>query len=110
MPSASQPSQKYFEKFLEERFDRVFERLDVIKKKSDRRDLDVNMMDTINKSETKAIKDLIEKVADEFAAITDAQDKRIQNLEWIIKSIVWVIATVSGFILWVTGVWKNLVR
>jgi hypothetical protein len=100
----------YFEKFLEEKFTRVFGKLDSIDQDNHQRRLDVNMMDTANKAESKAIKDLIEEVRDTFISITDAQDQRIQRLEWILKTFVWLVITVSGGITWFSGIWKNVMR
>lgn len=108
MARAETSTQLYFEKFLEEKFSRVFERLDTIERKSDRRDIDVNMMDTANKAESKSIKDLIEDVASRFEAITDAQDKRIQHLEWILRSFLYVIGLLAAALTWASGIWKNV--
>ncbi|MGO8502763.1 hypothetical protein AB9F35_14860 [Rhizobium leguminosarum] len=80
---------KYFEKFLEEKFDRVFEQLDEIKASRDRRDRDVNLMDTTNKAEIKAVKDRVIAV-----------EMQMGNVRLLLRAAVWVFAAGGSLILW----------
>lgn len=79
----------YFEKFLEEKFDRVFEQLDEIKASRDRRDRDVNLMDTTNKAEIKAVKDRVIAV-----------ETQMGNVRLLLRAAMWVFAAGGGLILW----------
>ncbi|MEH2700217.1 hypothetical protein GFL93_09425 [Rhizobium leguminosarum bv. viciae] len=87
----------YFEKFLEEKFDRVFDQLDEIKSSRDRRDRDVNLMDTTNKAEIKAVKDRVIAV-----------ETQLGNVKFLLNSGMWVVTGVGVFISWVLGVWGHI--
>ncbi len=87
----------YFEKFLDERFNRLHERLDIIERKSDRRDLDVNMLDTTNKAEIHAVKLRVIGV-----------ENKIGNVQLLLKAAMWVLVTGGGFLSWALGIWGHL--
>ncbi|TBH23646.1 hypothetical protein ELG64_09075 [Rhizobium leguminosarum] len=87
----------YFEKFLEEKFDRVFDQLDEIKSSRDRRDRDVNLMDTTNKAEIKAVKDRVIAV-----------ETQLGNVKFLLNSAMWVVTGVGVFISWALGVWGHI--
>jgi len=90
-------NQDYFEKFLEEKFSRVFERLDIIDRKSDRRDLDVNMLDTTNKAEIHGVKVRVMAV-----------ETQIGNVRLLLKSGMWALGATGAAVTWALGVWGHV--
>lgn len=87
----------YFEKFLEEKFDRVFDQLDEIKASRDRRDRDVNLMDTTNKAEIKVVKDRVIAV-----------ETQLGNVKFLLNSAMWAATAIGVFISWALGVWGHI--
>lgn len=102
------PQETYLLELLDERFARVHDRFDVIEKRVIQRELDQNMMDTAQHAEAKAIKDQIEKVGDAFRDSIEALDQRVQTLEWILKSALWLVSTVAAGVALVAGIWKSI--
>lgn len=91
------PSANYFERLLDERFDRLHERLNDMDKRFERRDFEVNMLDTTNKAEIKSVKDRVIVVETE-----------IGKVRYLLKAALWVITAVGGVVSWAFDLWGSI--
>lgn len=87
----------YFVQLLDERFSRLHERLDSMEKRSERRDHEVNMLDTTNKAEIKAVKDQVIQLQTQMG-----------NVKLLLKAAMWVVTAVGGFVTWAAGLWEHI--
>jgi hypothetical protein len=97
MTTPKKQQDTYFERLLDAKFDRVHEKLDEMKTRMERRDIEVNLLDTTNKAELKAVKDRVIAVETELG-----------NVRYFLKAAVWTIGTVGAVLSWLFDAWGHL--
>ena len=97
MAAKSSRENEWFVKLLDERFDRLHNRIDAMEEGRERRDRDVNLMDTTNKAEIKAVKDRVIAVETELG-----------NVRYLLKAAVWVVTAIGGVLSWAFDLYGHI--
>ncbi|ANL71938.1 hypothetical protein AMC83_CH01955 [Rhizobium phaseoli] len=97
MATKSSPENQWFVKLLDERFDRLHNRIDAMEEGRERRDRDVNLMDTINKAEIKTVKDRVIAVETELG-----------NVRYLLKAAVWAVSALGAVLSWAFDLYGHI--